>query len=90
MAYEHREGSGSLFQNDKGGNDARPDYRGDVLLDGVLYDIAGWKKQGAKGPFLSLAVKPKQAVDPQAAGGNADPGGPVDLGEEIPFGPEVR
>lgn len=29
-------------------------------------------------------------TDPNAAGGNTDPGGPADLGDSIPFGPEVR
>lgn len=87
MAYEHKDGHGSLFQNDKGGVDTRPDYRGDFMLDGQLYEMAGWKKQGAKGPFLSLAIKPKeQRQDTPPAGGNTKPGGTwPDDGDSIPF-----
>lgn len=62
MAYEHKEGSGSLFKNDKGTNPARPDYRGDIMLNGVLYEISGWIKPKANNPeerYLSLAGKPK-------------------------------
>jgi hypothetical protein len=29
------------------------------MIDGVMYYVSGWLKQGAKGPFLSLAFKRK-------------------------------
>lgn len=64
MAYVPKEGSGSLFKNDKGDNPARPDYRGDIMLGGVVYEISGWIKPlptDASKKFLSLAGKPKQA-----------------------------
>ena len=63
MAYEHKDGSGSLFKNDKAGVETRPDYRGDVMVAGVLYEIAGWLKPKASNPaekYMSLAIKPKQ------------------------------
>jgi hypothetical protein len=44
MAYEPKEGAGALFKNDKGENPARPDYRGDIMLGGVLYEVSGWIK----------------------------------------------
>ena len=69
MAYQHKDGSGSLFKSDKGDNPARPDYRGDVMLSGVLYEISGWLKPKPSNPaekYMSLSVKPKQAK-PQAA-----------------------
>lgn len=60
MAYEPKEGSGALFKNNKKEEGSKqPDYRGDVLLGGVMYEIAGWIKNSGKGPFLSLNVKPK-------------------------------
>jgi hypothetical protein len=61
MAYEPKDGSGALFRNDKKGNEARPDYRGDLMLGGTLYEVAGWMKEGAKGKFMSISVKPKEA-----------------------------
>ena len=66
MAYEHREGSGSLFTNHKKEEgSSQPDYRGDAMVGGVLVEIAGWKKQGNGGTFLSLNIKPKQEQRPQ-------------------------
>ena len=66
MAYEPKDGSGSLFKNDKGGNDKRPDYRGDIMLDGKVYELAAWIKEGNKGKFMSLSGKPKEARDEQS------------------------
>jgi len=60
MGFEQREGSGSLFKNDKRGNDKAPDYRGTALLNGVTMEVAGWIKQGKQGSFMSLAIKPQQ------------------------------
>lgn len=63
MAYQPKEGSGALFKNDKGDNPARPDYRGDVMLGGVLYEISGWIKplpSDASVKFMSLSGKPKE------------------------------
>ena len=87
MAYEHKDGSGSLFKNDKQGNDARPDYRGDVMVGGVLYEIAGWLKPKASNPaekYMSLSVKPKQAKPVQAAP-QAAPAVAMDDDSDIPF-----
>lgn len=90
MAYEHREGSGSLFTNHKKEEgSSQPDYRGDAMVGGVLVEIAGWKKQGNNGTFLSLNIKPKQdrpeqkAPEPQ----RAKPSKGVDQFDdsEIPF-----
>ncbi len=48
--------TGILSKNDKGDNPNRPDYRGDVKINGVNYNVSGWAKQSAKGPFLSLSL----------------------------------
>lgn len=66
MAYEHKEGSGALFKNDKGDNPARPDYRGDLMVGGILYEVSGWIKPLPSNPenrFMSLAAKPKQGQE---------------------------
>lgn len=63
MAYEHKDGSGAMFKNDKGGVETRPDYRGDLMLGGTLYEVAGWIKEGGKGKFMSLSAKPKTATN---------------------------
>lgn len=81
MSYQRKDGQGALFQNDKRGNSARPDWRGDVLLNGVEYEIAAWDKQTRGGKdYLSLSVKPKQArqerQQPQSAPPNREDGDP--------------
>lgn len=63
MAYQPKEGSGALFKNDKGDNPARPDYRGDVMVGGVVYELSAWIKPlagDASKKFMSLSAKPKQ------------------------------
>jgi uncharacterized protein (DUF736 family) len=55
--FQHTAGFGSLFKNDKKDNDKQPDYRGTGCTEeGVVIEIAGWKKQGAKGEYLSLKI----------------------------------
>ena len=85
MAYEHREGSGSLFTNHKKEEgSSQPDYRGDAMVGGVLVEIAGWKKHGGNGTFLSLNIKPKQDVQ-KAPEQRAKPATMEDIGDDLPF-----
>lgn len=68
MAYQPKDNSGALFKNDKGDNPSRPDYRGDLMVGGVLYEISAWIKplpSNAEKRFMSLSARVKQA--PQAA-----------------------
>ena len=57
MSYEHREGQGALFKNGKKETEKHPDYKGNVMVGGVVYELAGWKKEGGKGTFLSLKAQ---------------------------------
>lgn len=74
--------SGVLFKNDKGDNEARPDYTGNVKADGKDYRLAAWiresKTTGKK--FLSLRLQPAEEKS------TAD-GDPKDeaVADEIPF-----
>jgi len=57
MSFEHKEGSGSLFRNDrKQPGEKTPDYRGEIKLNGEIIKIAGWIREGQRGEFLSLKV----------------------------------
>ena len=86
MAYEHREGSGSLFTNHKKKEgSSQPDYRGDAMVGGVLVEIAGWKKQGNNGTFLSLNIKPKQEQQKAPEQQRAKAVTLDDLDESLPF-----
>jgi hypothetical protein len=84
MAFEPKELRGALFKNvDKEEGSSAPDYRGDLIVAGVKYRLAGWVKTSAKGSkFLSLAAtrddeKRDGERRPTAAGSRPD--------AEIPF-----
>lgn len=51
---------GVLFRNDRRESDKHPEYNGSINIDGVEYWLSAWVKDGKKGKFFSLAVKPKQ------------------------------
>jgi len=94
--------TGALFINDKAGNPSRPDYQGnftltpeflaaitDALGDGneVKIRLSGWKKQGQKGPYLSLSIQPPFRSDGQSrpTGAPTKPTGGTVHSDEIPF-----
>lgn len=67
MSYQPKEGSGALFKNDKGDNAARPDYRGDICINGEVYELAAWVKplpSDASKRYMSISAKPKQQQAP--------------------------
>lgn len=49
MAYDN-ELKFALFKNDKGDNQARPDYRGECTVGGKVYRISGWIADIKNGP----------------------------------------
>lgn len=66
MAYQQKEGQGSLFKNDKQ-NDRQPDFRGSIMIKGVLYEVAGWSRTSQNGrEYISLQA---QEPDPNRQAG---------------------
>lgn len=62
MSDKH-DNSGIVFNNDKKEKPNHPDRTGSCVIDGREYWISGWVKKGQKGPFLTLAFKPKDAQE---------------------------
>ena len=55
MAYEHEDGTASLFQNDyKENGDKRPDYTGKGKVDGAMKEFALWKRETKAGKTMLL------------------------------------
>lgn len=61
MAFELRDGSGSLFKNDRKEKETHADYRGDCKIDGTEYWLSAWVKESKNGKFFSLSIKPKDS-----------------------------
>jgi len=91
MAYVQKENSGALFKNDKEGKENRPDYRGDININGTNYWISAWLKDGKNGKFLSLSVNVKESpglskqIDDKPQ--HRQPPPPVDsfIDDDLPF-----
>ncbi len=63
MAYEQKEGRGSLFKNTRKQNDKHADYNGSIKIEGREYWLNAWLKQSANGTkYMSLSAKPKEAT----------------------------
>jgi hypothetical protein len=84
MAYELRDGSGSLFKNEAREKDTHAHYKGDIMIDGKAYWLSAWIKEGKNGKFMSLAAKPKEARQEQQEKPKSG-GGIMDLESDIPF-----
>lgn len=90
MAFEHKEGRGTMFKNTRKTSDKHPEYRGDFKgLDGVVYDIAFWwakdqdgnlKKDRDGNPMMSLKIEHKRDEQKEAPKAAAD-----ELSDQVPF-----
>ena len=88
MAYELREGQGRLWKNKHKTADNHPNARGELLIDGVLYEVSAWTKKTKLGePWQSLQVKrkePRPQAEP-AWGSDRKAAEPVDFDDDVPF-----
>lgn len=65
--YEMKDGSFSLFKNDKKLTEKHPDYKGSIKINGVEHWFDAWLKEGKRGKFLSgrIGDPKKQGFTPR-------------------------
>lgn len=78
---EKYDNSGIVYVNERKEKDSHPDRTGSATINGVDYWISGWLKKGDKGPFLSLAFKPKEGKSEPKRKTATD----KDFEDDIPF-----
>lgn len=82
---------GSLFKNDKRGNENWPDYKGSCNIDGKDYWISAWIKTAgpnSKSPgskFFSFAFKAKDQKPADATQETPHSDAPQTPDEDVPF-----
>lgn len=72
--------TGRLFKNDRKRPDHKdPDYTGDLKMNGKEFWLSAWIKDGDRGKWMSISVKPKEDKASKPA---EPPAGPED---DVPF-----
>ena len=84
MADYDNTNRGVLFKNDKEGNEARPDYTGNINVNGNELRLKAWIKEGKTVKFMSLSVQEKYAQKP-AANKPKPSSNFNDMEDDIPF-----
>lgn len=90
MAYELKDGQGSLFKNDRKERENHPDYTGTIKINGQEFYLSAWLKDGSKGKFFSMSAKPKDAPRQERSQGGPqrrqmEPEFSRDLDDDIPW-----
>jgi hypothetical protein len=61
MAFELKPGRGSLFKNKRKTQEQHPDYEGQLNIDGKLYRLGAWLRDGKSGgKWMSISAKPDE------------------------------
>lgn len=68
MAYEYKEGKGSIFPNDYKTQDAQPDFRGKAMWKGEIIELSLWEGEtqaGVKKFSVSISEPRQKSATPQ-------------------------
>jgi hypothetical protein len=85
MAYVPKEGSGSLFKNDRKTTETHPDYTGSIMVNNRECYLSAWVKEGTKGKFFSVSIgKEKQPKGFTAKGADELPHNTIE-DSDLPF-----
>lgn len=62
-----KENSGALFINNEKTKETQPDFRGNITIGGVFYQLAAWKNVSKKDgkQYLSLQASTQQSRAPK-------------------------
>lgn len=92
MAYEMRDGGGTIFKNKyKKDGDRAPEYRGEIMWRGEKIEAALWVKENQNGKFFSVKLQEPRAQQEQPSPTSRAPRVPPrqsardELSDEIPF-----
>jgi hypothetical protein len=83
MAYQLKDGQGSLFKNERKEKDTHPTHKGEIMIDGKLYWLSAWVKEGKKGRFFSLSAKRKDETPDRREAPKSAPA--ADYDDSVPF-----
>lgn len=82
MAYQMKDGSGTLFKVLEKKNEKGPDYTGDCMIGGEVYRMAAWIRESESGrKYMSFKFEPKEEPAAKPAPKKARP---VE-DEDVPF-----
>lgn len=65
MSYDNKN-RGAIWKNQKKETDQHPDFKGDLNIEGVIYNVSAWKRKAdadPNAPALSFSVKKKEMPD---------------------------
>jgi hypothetical protein len=86
MAFELKEGQGTIFKNRRKEKETHPDWSGELKLGGKIYYISMWDKESEKaGPWFSVSTKEKTFKEIKEKVEKAEVKGRSDFEDEIPF-----
>jgi hypothetical protein len=69
MAFELKEGQGSLHKNERKTKPGHPDYYGQLNVEGTIMNLSAWIKEAASGKkWMNISMSKQRAKSGDDAG----------------------